>query len=252
MTMRDNDYGTSHNRRDDEVDVAPGVPTDRVRWGPIVAGTFTALTALAVLTTLGAAIGLSTYDQGQDNARNFAIGGGVWGLLSTIIAFALGGWLTARVAALRGRDNGLLNGMMVAAFALPLLMFLIGSASTLMAHAEVANNHDAQARSSGGATSVDPGQAVSAAARMGGDGTSSAGSASGSSGGSQASPQDREQARRNASRTAWGTLIGMLLALGASSMGGYAGSRRTDDDDHHRRQRHSGHAGTTTPSQSMT
>ena len=78
MTIDLNDRGV-HNRGirdDDEVDrvnTVRGTPTDRVRWGPILAGTFSALTTLAILSTLGAAIGLSSYDRGQDDVRNFAM-----------------------------------------------------------------------------------------------------------------------------------------------------------------------------------
>src|SRR5687767_15989993 len=114
MTFRDDVHTTSRRTDDDNrVVVSPGVPTDRIRWGPILAGTFAALTALAVLSTLGTAIGLSAYDPGQDDPRNFARAGGVWGVLSLILAFAFGGWLTARAAAVRGRSNGMLNGFMV-------------------------------------------------------------------------------------------------------------------------------------------
>jgi hypothetical protein len=59
---RDDAQTSSRRDDDDRVVVSRGVPTDRVRWGPILAGTFAALTALAVLSTLGTAIGLSAYD----------------------------------------------------------------------------------------------------------------------------------------------------------------------------------------------
>src|SRR4051812_15476716 len=104
MTVHDDTQRGLH-RPDagDRFDVARGVPADRVRWGPILAGTFAALTTLAILTTLGAAVGLSTYDRGRDDPRNFAIATGVWGIISMVIAFALGGWMAARAAAIHGR-----------------------------------------------------------------------------------------------------------------------------------------------------
>ena len=46
-----------------------GRPGDRVRWGPIIAGLFVALSALTLLGLLGAAIGLSISDTG-DNTRD--------------------------------------------------------------------------------------------------------------------------------------------------------------------------------------
>src|SRR5215218_344789 len=114
---RDDVSTSTRDHSDDRVEVAEGVPTDRVRWGPILAGTFAALTMLAVLSTLGAAIGMTAYDAGDD-ARRFA--------------FGFGGWLTARSAAVRGHDNGLLNGFMVAGFGIPLLLFLLSTAATIM------------------------------------------------------------------------------------------------------------------------
>ena len=109
-----------------------GVPVDRVRWGPILAGTFAALTALAVLNTLGTAIGLSKWDPGDD-ARRFAIGAGVWGVISLLLSFGIGGFLAGRSEALRGRGNGMLNGFMVAAVGIPLLMFMLASAAATAA-----------------------------------------------------------------------------------------------------------------------
>jgi hypothetical protein len=222
MTMRD-DYSTTH-RTGDQVDVAPGVPTDRVRWGPILAGTFAALTALAVLSVLGAAIGMSAYDAG-DNARNFAIGSGVWGIISLIIAFAFGGWLASRSAAVRGHDNGMLNGFMVAGVAIPLLTFVLGSAATLMSHAEVANNREsASARSNASMNDM----ATQAGATLPGSEGATA------SANNQPSEQRREEASRAGSRGAWSTLAGLVLAIGAASMGGRMGAR----DEHHTRVVH--------------
>ena len=67
---------------------------------PILAGTFAALTGLAVLNTLGTAIGLSAWDPGDDT-RRFAIGAGVWGVISLLISFGLGGFIAGRSEALR-------------------------------------------------------------------------------------------------------------------------------------------------------
>src|SRR3954467_15377992 len=109
MTMRDENREYTTSRGSDQVEVAPGVPVDRVRWGPILAGTFAALTALAVLNTLGSAIGLSAWDPGDD-ARRFAIGAGIWGVISLLLSFGIGGFIAGRSEALRGSGNGMLNG----------------------------------------------------------------------------------------------------------------------------------------------
>lgn len=212
MTVRDDRELRRETTVADRETLVRGFPTDRVRWGPILAGTFAALTALAVLGTLGTAIGLSSYDRGADNARSFAIAGGVWGVISMLIAFAFGGWLTARSAAVRGSRDGLLNGFMVAGVGIPLILFLLGSMGALMTNSEVADRRDgrdAQAR----------GQfdgAVTASAQMG---------AANSSG-----TDRREEARRTGSRTAWSTLVALTLAIGAASMAGYLADARGRDD----------------------
>src|SRR5688500_1399819 len=168
MTFRDDVHTTSRRTDDDNrVVVSPGVPTDRIRWGPILAGTFAALTALAVLSTLGTAIGLSAYDPGQDDPRNFARAGGIWGVLSLILAFAFGGWLTARAAAVKGRSNGMLNGFMVAGFGIPLMLFMLGSMASAMGQTAAAVADDAQQARAGQSDG-----AMTASATIGGGGNS--------------------------------------------------------------------------------
>jgi hypothetical protein len=107
MTIRTDEPNHGRDTRE-QVDVAPGVPVDRVRWGPILIGLFAALTALAVLSILGTAVGLSAYDAGDD-ARRFAVGAGVWGIISMLLAFGFGGWMAARSAALRLQTTPMKN-----------------------------------------------------------------------------------------------------------------------------------------------
>ena len=210
-----------------EVNTAVVTPTDRIRWGPILAGVFAALTAAAVLSTLGAAIGMSAYDR-NDDARSFAIGAGVWGGLTMLVAFGLGGWLTARSAAVRGRDNGLLNGVMVAGVGIPLLMFLLGSASTLMSHAELSNGRDTQAEQR--MTNSGPAAGFDSAVQAGADMSGSNGASANGGGQQQDRAAQAERASETGSRAAWGTLMALLLALGAAAAGGYLGARDPDRD----------------------
>src|SRR5690349_3404384 len=102
------------------------MPVDRIRWGSIIAGLFAALATLVVLSVLGLAIGLSNYNPG-DPLRNFGIGAGIWGAVTTLIAFLIGGWVAAGTAATRGRRNGMLNGAMVWVVTIPLLLYVAGN-----------------------------------------------------------------------------------------------------------------------------
>src|SRR3954467_8069754 len=129
-----NDPSMSAARTNPEIDINTNVitPTDRVRWGPIIAGLFAALSLLALLSVLGMAVGLSAYDPG-DNARRFGVGAGIWGAISMLLAFFFGGWLTARTAALQGTHNGLLNGALVWAVAIPLMAYILTTGAARVA-----------------------------------------------------------------------------------------------------------------------
>jgi hypothetical protein len=228
MTIRTNEPNHGRDARE-QVDVAPGVPVDRIRWGPILIGLFAALTVLAVLSILGTAVGLSAYDAGDD-ARRFAVGAGLWGIISMLLAFGFGGWMAARSAAVHGGNAGLFNGFMVAAVGIPVLLGVFGGAGALMSHAEVSNDRDDRNVSRAGQTGqFDAAQgAQTAAAVIPGD---SVAPPSDSARSNQARPDGArvEEARRAARTTAWTTLIALVLTLTAASIGGQMGGR----EDHH-------------------
>ena len=218
---------TAGNTGPSEIDVNTIVntPTDRVRWGPIIAGLFAALSTLAVLSVLGLAIGLSAYDPGDD-ARRFGIGAGIWGAISMLIAFFFGGWLAARAAAVRGERNGLLNGSLVWAVAIPLMLFLLGGGlSNMVGRSQMSDDEvrtviraSAGNDNQGGAVVTDPN------ANRAYSGNTSANTSG-----------NTTEETKTARRAAWGTLLSLLLGLGAASLGGYLGSRdRYPDGDRHR------------------
>src|ERR671913_1931284 len=81
-----------------EVDVADVPMRDRIRWGPIIAGVVAAFAVLLFLTVLGIALGLSALG-GDDGARTWGTAAGIWGGLTLLVAFFVGGWMAARSAA---------------------------------------------------------------------------------------------------------------------------------------------------------
>ncbi len=102
-------------------------PRDRVRWGPIWAGLLTALTLFLLGSLLAIAIGAAS---AGGNAQNADDAGRITGLAIPIIAalaFGFGGAVAAKTAAVRGRGNGLLNGFLVWALAIPLILLLAAS-----------------------------------------------------------------------------------------------------------------------------
>jgi hypothetical protein len=118
---------------DDTADVriseASNLARDRVRWGPILAGLCTALTSLLLLSLLGLAIGLTAVNAGtaaaqgaapDDAGRNTAI----WGAVSALISFFLGGYVAGKTAAVFDRGWGALNGALVFLVAVPVTLWL--------------------------------------------------------------------------------------------------------------------------------
>lgn len=199
----------SDAERDIEIPKASNLDRDRVRWGPIAAGLSTALTSLLMLSLLGLAIGLTMVNAGDAAAQGAAPAGlgrnsAIWGALAALIAFFLGGWVAGHSAAIFNRGWGALNGALVFLAAVPIILVLasMGLGTVLGSLGSLA-----------GSLNPDPGtvQNVADQARQAAQNTQ---------------PIDVARAAANARNTAWGTLLGLVLALGASAVGGMAGTRR--------------------------
>lgn len=183
--------------------IRTGRSIDQVRWGPVIAGTFTALTTLATLAVLGLAIGLTTFDPttfdptapGQDL---IGMGVGVWGAISALIAFFLGGYMAGGTALVRGSNHGMLNGALVWIVATALLFFFIGSGVGAIL-----------------------GTATQAAAAV-------AGQLPADPAPQPLTPEQLQQATTVASQTAWSILLWLGLGAAAAIVGGYLGSQNTD------------------------
>lgn len=226
-------------------------PLDRVRWASVLAGLFTALVSIIVLTVLGVAIGLSTVD--ANNLNNLGLGAGIYGAVAAIISFALGGYMAARTAAVTGRGNGSLNGFMVWVVAIPLIVnllgagvgSLLGTATNVAASAAntaaqvaapiVATAAQATLQSPAG-TAVNSASGVQATTVPGTQATVAPGVQGVATQVSNAvdqaqtqlqnvTPQDVQNAARNASGTAWGVLAALILSGLAAALGGLVGWR---------------------------
>lgn len=184
---------------------------DRVRWGPILAGLLTTIASMLVLTILGLALGTSAFKPGDTHGLGTAAG--IWGAISAIISFFLGGWVAAKTASVGGSGSGLLNGFMVGATALALILWLTGSGlGNLLGTVgnnigEIANVAQDQAQSQGVTTTDQQQNQAQDAAQNATNAVKSA-------------AQDNYDSAKNG---AWGTLVGLLLALGSSAAGGLAG-----------------------------
>lgn len=188
-------------------DHAPEIK-NRVQWGPIVAGLLTTIATMLVLTVLGLAIGASVLDP-NDSGDGIGTAAGIWGGISAILSFLLGGWVAAKSAAVGGPGSGLLNGFMVGAAALALILWLTGSGLGSL-FGVIGNNIGdiANVAQDEGVSTTDIEQETTDADQA---------------------VDDATDAFADAEEGAWGTLGGLLLALGSATVGGLLGHNKRQD-----------------------
>ena len=100
----------------------------RLSWGPVIAGVLLALASHVVLGLIGAAIGFAA-----EPADSRAVGAGavVWGLITPLVATALGAWLAVRMAGREDEAGSNLHGVMVWCIGLVAgALFLAGTAAS--------------------------------------------------------------------------------------------------------------------------
>lgn len=213
--------------------VATDKPTDLIRWGPIMGGIFAALATLITLSTLGLAIGLQAFDPAA-SLGNFGIGAGIWGAITALVSFFVGGWVAGRAAAFSGKTSGIFNGAMVWFVAIPLLIYLLGSGAGALARTagSVVGTAAETAGAAAGAAAANPAaQATAGAVTNDPAAQATAGTvvdqaqATAQAAIDGVSSQDVDNAAATAGNAAWGVLLSLGLAALAAILGGYAGAR---------------------------
>jgi hypothetical protein len=101
-------------------------PRDRVRWGPVVAGLVTALSLFLVLSLVALGLGLTAADAATDPNQTNAIGiaSALVAVVIGLTAFVVGGFVAARTSAVAGRASGAMNGFLVWALGIVLILAL--------------------------------------------------------------------------------------------------------------------------------
>ena len=109
----------------------PFVARDLTRWGPIWAGFIAAAAIILLLTTLGTAVGLSAASPGSILTAITAEG--IWAGIVMLIGLFIGGWLSARTAAVGGSLLGIVHGSLVWALLvfIGLILSAIGAAAAV-------------------------------------------------------------------------------------------------------------------------
>lgn len=103
----------------------------RISWPAIFGGVIIALATQILLSFLGSGIGLSqvAVNAGTTpSAGNLGIGAGVWWIVSSCIALALGGYVSAWLAGIEIRFDGLLHGLVTWGISMLIILYLLTSA----------------------------------------------------------------------------------------------------------------------------
>jgi len=173
---------------------------NRVQFGPIVAGILTAIATLLILTVLGLAIGASAFEP-RDVGEGVGTAAAVWGVISALIAFFLGGWVAAKTAAVAGAGSGMINGLMVGAGILALVLWLTGSGVSGILGTLGSNIGD-----------------ITGLVQQ-----------TGAADAAQTPDVDPQAAFNTVQDAAWGTLAGLVLPLAAAAIGGLVGHNERRD-----------------------
>jgi hypothetical protein len=105
-----------------------------ISWSAVFAGWAVGFGCQLVLTALGAGIGFAAIEPavGKDPGVGFAIGAGIWWLLTGLISLFMGGLLAGRMAHVTSPSHGTLHGLLVwAVAAVAGVALLATSAATL-------------------------------------------------------------------------------------------------------------------------
>lgn len=103
----------------------------RISWAAIFGGVILVVTIQLLLGLLGAGIGLGTVNTNNGttpDASSIGMGAGVWWIVSSIIALGFGGYVSAWLAGIEIRWDGILHGLITWGIATLLTIYLLTSA----------------------------------------------------------------------------------------------------------------------------
>jgi hypothetical protein len=103
----------------------------RIAWAGIFGGVILVVAVQLLLSFLGAGIGLGTVNTNAGttpNASSLGLGAGIWWVASNVIALAFGGYVSAWLAGIEIRWDGVLHGLITWGIATLLTIYLLTSA----------------------------------------------------------------------------------------------------------------------------
>lgn len=187
-------YATRPALTESEIGEAAYLGISRATWSSIWAGFFVGAITNIVLAMLGIALGISWVSDDPVSPGAFRTAAGIWMVLTSLVSFFVGGFVTSRMGQLPGRGTGAMNGFLYGCFAWVLLMVLTVTPliNMLPSFASLFTNM-------GGTPNLGLNQMPNV--RI-----------------------DQAQA------AAWWSFFGLLVSLGAATIGGLVGARDADVD----------------------
>ena len=125
----------------------------RISWGAIFAGTAIAMALMVFFTTLGLGIGAASVDPlyDQNPASGLGIGGGIYLVVTQLIALFVGGYVASRLAGVPREQSALIHGAAVWALSTLVLAWLaVSGAGAAFGAAGTILRNSAQAAVSAG------------------------------------------------------------------------------------------------------
>jgi hypothetical protein len=95
----------------------------RISWGAILAGSVIALATTLVLGLLGSAIGLTV--NADVERETLSAGAALWGMISTIVAMFLAGWVTCLCAVGETKREAIIHGVITWGVVLAMGLWLV-------------------------------------------------------------------------------------------------------------------------------
>lgn len=103
----------------------------RISWAAIIGGVILVVAVQLLLGLLGAGIGLGSVDTNNNStpdASTFGIAAALWWVISSVIALGFGGYVSAWLAGIEVRWDGILHGLITWGIATLLTIYLLTSA----------------------------------------------------------------------------------------------------------------------------
>ncbi|MFN2565543.1 MAG: hypothetical protein ABR499_11125 [Gemmatimonadaceae bacterium] len=159
-----------------------------MQWKPVVAGALAGFAVMIILTTLGAALGISAADAADGgDGRAAGTGAGIWWILTALVSGLFGGWVIARTARRDLDYDPVIYGTLAWVIGTIILLFLL---------------------------------AIGVGSMMGGLGGGLGAAVAERGGAPRGSPADTARIAETAANigkgAAWGLLLSQLLGLGGS------------------------------------